>query len=145
MPKLRILPTLLLSLSLLFVAGTALAADEALPTVDEAATFWSDDAAATPAEAPEGADSIFYASCTSMYCGNTGTKYGYGNSCSAAKTDLDSVLSAAAYSLCPGVVTGIDRNYGGCSGGSPIAECKYSGNADIYCKICPGQSCFLEW
>ncbi len=83
--------------------------------------------------------------CTSQSCGNTGTLYGYGGSCAAAKDALDDKMTDAAYDICPGVVTGITRNYGSCTSGSPIAECKYSGNADISCKICDGQSCGLQF
>lgn len=79
--------------------------------------------------------------CRAEGCGNTGTKYGYGNSCSAARSDLEAVLDAASRSICPGIVIAVDINYGQCTGGGSIAECKFSGNADITCKLCTGQSC----
>lgn len=81
------------------------------------------------------------ASCHTEDCGNTGTLYGYGNSCTTARADLDAEINAAADWICPGVVTGIVRHYGSCTSGWPVAECKYSGDADIECKICPGEAC----
>ena len=82
------------------------------------------------------------ASCYDQDCGNTGTLYGWGANCTTAKADLDSAISAAANSTCPGPVTGIDRHYGSCVevGG----QCRYDGDADIECKICPGQYCIPE-
>ncbi len=79
------------------------------------------------------------ASCHTEDCGNTGTLYGWGANCTTAKADLNGEMTDAAYEICPGIVTGIDRNYGDCV--EENGQCKYSGNADIECKICPGLFC----
>ena len=79
-------------------------------------------------------------SCHAEDCGNTGTLYGYGATCTAAKADLDSEIGDASYSICPGVVTGVDRHYVACI--ELNGQCRYEGNADIECKICPGQFCW---
>ncbi len=80
------------------------------------------------------------AGCTSQACGNTGTKVGTGGDCAAAEANLRSQLSAAAYEICPGVVTGLTVHVGACQSGT----CDTPGNADVSCKICTGQSCENE-
>ncbi len=84
------------------------------------------------------------ASCHTEDCGNTGRLWGVGPpgspDCVNARADLDSKIGAAANNICPGVVTGITRHFeNDCK--RVGSNCTESGNADIECKICPGQSC----
>ncbi len=87
------------------------------------------------------------ASCYTQDCGNTGKLWGIGPAgvpdCVNARADLNSKMTAEAYNICPGVVTGITHNYDDNCQSAGGGNCKESGNADIECKICPGQSCLL--
>ena len=86
------------------------------------------------------------ASCWKQDCGNTGTRWGVGPEpgCAVARSNLNSNLWAAALRICPGPVTGITYHYdNNCQGAGP-GYCKESGNADVECKICPGQSCWFD-
>ncbi len=85
--------------------------------------------------------------CHTENCGNTGQKTGQsvgpGASCTAALADLNSKIRAAADSICPGVVTGITRDFtiNDCE---PDGHCDWVivGSADIECKVCPGLFCW---
>ncbi|MCH9647462.1 MAG: hypothetical protein K0U98_04435 [Deltaproteobacteria bacterium] len=78
------------------------------------------------------------AGCRSMVCENTGTKVGTGANCAAAEANLISQLNAAAYQICPDIVIGLTNiHVGTCD----LETCDTPGNADVVCKICPGQFC----
>lgn len=80
-------------------------------------------------------------SCTIVDCSNTGNKFGYGSSCQDAQDDLDAALYATAQSVCnDGVVSTVDIHYGSCT---LVArgQYRYSGNGDIFCKLCNGDVC----
>ncbi len=90
---------------------------------------------------------IVETSCWTEDCGNTGTLWGEGPEpgCNnGARADLNSNLYDAALNICPGVVTGMTYHYdNNCTGvGAAPGNCRESGNADVECKICPGQYCF---
>lgn len=132
------------------IGAVETAEDETLPQPQAEESVPVEEPAPSAEETGLPADDLFAppaaeASCQSQACGNTGNLYGYGSNCTNAKNDVSSEMTAAAYEICPGIVTGITRNFGSCTSGSPIAECKYSGNADISCKICPGMSCEPDW
>ena len=89
------------------------------------------------------------ASCRKEACGNTGTLWGIGPAgvpdCVNARTDLVSKISAAANDICPGPVTGVTHHYDDNCQSAGGGNCTESGNADVECKICPGQSCGGMW
>ncbi len=83
------------------------------------------------------------ASCHVEDCGSTGTLTGSGYPCTgsgSATADLDSKINAAAYNICPDIVTGIGRSYDpNCAEIVWGVLCERDGSAQIECKICPGQ------
>ncbi len=89
---------------------------------------------------------VMAAGCQTQACGNTGTIWGVGPEgspqCVNARADLHSKIGAAALNICPGIVTGLTYHYDNNCQNAGGGNCKESANADVECKICPGQFCW---